>query len=201
MSLTGAEAGAQGRSAVALPGLAELYALRLAAFAPGPRWLRRERDQAERLGRAGFSGDELESESGGDRRWPGRERPTRATVSASRAIDDAFAKGARAACAAAAERWFDDCGYGAGDVVYHAAGLCIDGARAADVDADTLRAIIIEVATARGVDVESRAHLEYECEEACRIDWVRPTFQPPSTPQPNPVASRAATIFEGWAAQ
>jgi hypothetical protein len=179
----------------------EVADLRASALKAGAHWLARSFDHAGRLGRAGFSKQELETEFDGDPRWPSPQRPaTAATGRASRAIDEAFRLGARAACAVAVERWLDDEGYQPGDFIYHAAGACISGARAADVDADTLREVITEAAAGRGVGVETHGHLEYECWEACAQDWERPSFQPESPPPPNPASAPASALFEGWRA-
>jgi hypothetical protein len=179
---------------------AEMHAHRDAALTTGPRWLGRAVAGARGLARSGFSAIEISELFDGDKRWPGREQPTPATIRAFRAIDLAIEEGARAACVAAVARRLAAEGFEPRDFVYHASGLCISGARAADVDATVLREVINEVVAARGVDVETSGDLAFECREACAQDWQRPSFLPEGPALPNPAVELATAAFEGWTA-
>lgn len=169
-------------------------ARRTAGLSAGHDWTQRSAQYAESLGRGGFSEFEMSLEFDGDPRW-NECRPSAANKAA-QAVDAAFARGKRAACAFAVQRWLDHNGYERGDVVYHADGLCISGAQAADVEADELRDVVLEVAADRGVAIDV-GDFEFECREATAVEWMRPTFRP-WVPPPNPADLAARALFEGW---
>lgn len=182
---------------------ARLDVIRAAVGHP-PGWGRRLCAYAAALGWVGVGRDEAIAAIEDASPWPDARKYTPGVMRAYRIIwetaQGVFLSASKERCAGAVRGMFSD--HDPADPIRHIDGACNAGAAAADVDADTLAAVVLAELAGKGLRLDqfTAQCLDDEARMAWRHPWFRPSLQPDEPPPPNPAAYLAALTFAEWRA-